>query len=150
MAHPRRILFVCIHNSARSQMAEAFLNARGGKRLKAYSAGLERGTLNPTVVRAMSELGIDISGNRTKRIDDLDIASRDYDYVVTVCDEASAERCPVYPTRGERLHWSFPDPSAFIGSDESRLQKTRDVRDAIRQRIDKWLNDDAELREAVS
>lgn len=150
MARPQRILFVCIHNSARSQMAEAFVNARGGKRLKAYSAGLERGTLNPTVVRAMSELGIDISGNRTKRIDDLDIASRDYDYVVTVCDEASAERCPIYPTRGKRLHWSFPDPSAFTGSDESRLQKTREVRDAIRQRIDEWLNDDAELRKAVS
>lgn len=122
-------------------MAEAFVNARGGETIQAYSAGLERGTLNPTVVRAMKELGIDISGNRTKRIDDLDIASRDYDYVVTVCDEASAERCPIYPTQGKRLHWSFPDPSSFTGSDEERLEKTREVRDAIRQRIDEWLRE---------
>jgi arsenate reductase len=131
-------------------MAEAFVNARGGSRLKAYSAGLERGTLNAIVVRVMNELGIDISGNRTKRIDDHDIASRDYDYVVTVCDEAGAERCPIYPTRGKRLHWSFPDPSAFTGSDEDRLQKTRDIRDAIRERIDEWLNDNAELRATPS
>lgn len=122
-------------------MAEAFVNARGGETIQAYSAGLERGTLNPTVVRAMKELGIDISGNRTKRIDDLDIASRDYDYVVTVCDEANAERCPIYPTQGKRLQWSFPDPSSFTGSDEERLEKTREVRDAIRQRIDEWLRE---------
>lgn len=139
MTRSQRVLFVCIHNSARSQIAEAFVNAHSGSGLKAYSAGLERGTLNPTVVRAMQELGIDISGNRTKRIDDLDIASRDYDYVVTVCDEASAERCPIYPGRGTRLHWSFPDPSSFTGPDETRLQQTREVRDAIRQRIDEWL-----------
>jgi arsenate reductase len=141
MGNTRRVLFVCIHNSARSQMAEAFVNARGGNRLRAFSAGLERGTLNPDVVRVMKELGIDISGNRAKRIDDLDIASRDYDYVVTVCDESSAERCPIYPTRGKRLHWSFPDPSSFTGSEEVRLQKIREVRDAIRQRIDRWLNE---------
>lgn len=137
MARSQRVLFVCIHNSARSQIAEAFVNARGGNTLKAYSAGLERGTLNPTVVRVMQEIGIDISGNRAKRIDDLDIASRDYDFVVTVCDEASAEQCPIYPTQGERLHWSFADPSTF--TDENRLEKTRAVRDAIRQRIDEWL-----------
>ena len=105
----------------------------------AYSAGLERGNLNPVVVRAMKELGIDISGSRSKHVDDLDIASRDYDYVVTVCDEARAELCPIYPTQGERLHWSFPDPSSFTGSEEVRLEKTREVRDAIRQRVDEWL-----------
>jgi len=130
-------------------MAEAFVNARGGNRLRAFSAGLERGTLNPDVVRVMKELGIDVSGNRAKRIDDLGIASRDYDYVVTVCDEASAERCPVYPTRGKRLHWSFPDPSTFTEAEEVRLQKIREVRDAIRQRIEQWLIEDAGLREPV-
>jgi len=139
MARPQRVLFVCIHNSARSQMAEAFLNAQAGGAIVAYSAGLERGNLNPVVVRAMKELGIDISGSRSKHVDDLDIASRDYDYVVTVCDEARAEQCPIYPTQGERLHWSFPDPSSFTGSEEVRLEKTREVRDAIRQRVDEWL-----------
>ena len=120
-------------------MAEAFLNAQAGGAIVAYSAGLERGNLNPVVVRAMKELGIDISGSRSKHVDDLDIASRDYDYVVTVCDEARAEQCPIYPTQGERLHWSFPDPSSFTGSEEVRLEKTREVRDAIRQRVDEWL-----------
>ena len=120
-------------------MAEAFVNAAERSDLKAYSAGLERGTLNPLVVRVMNEIGIDISRNRTKRIDDLDIASRDYDYVVTVCDEASAERCPIYPTEGARLHWSFPDPSSFTDPAELRLEKTREVRDAIRRRVDEWL-----------
>ena len=119
-------------------MAEAFLNARKDAGLEAYSAGLERGELNPVVVQVMREAGIDISQNRTKRVDDPDIASRDYDYVITVCDEASAERCPIYPAKGE-LQWSFPDPSSFTGRDEDRLEKTRQVRDAIRQRIDEWL-----------
>jgi arsenate reductase (thioredoxin) len=131
------VLFVCIHNSARSQMAEAFVNA-GDSGLRAYSAGLEAGALNPVVVEAMREVGIDISGNRSKSVDDADIRSRDYDYVVTVCDEASAEACPIYPTRGERLHWSFADPSSFTGTFEERLARTRGVRDAIGTRVDAW------------
>lgn len=131
------VLFVCIHNSARSQMAEAFVNA-GDSGLRAYSAGLEAGVLNPVVVEAMREVGIDISGNRSKSVDDADIRSRDYDYVVTVCDEASAEACPIYPTRGERLHWSFADPSSFTGTFEERLARTRGVRDAIGTRVDAW------------
>jgi len=134
----KSVLFVCIHNSARSQMAEAFVNARCGNVLRAYSAGLERGTLNPTVVAAMAETGHDIAGNMTKSVDDEQIRARTYDYVVTVCDEASAEACPIYPTSGERLHWSFPDPSWFAGTDEERLGRTREVRDAIAGRIDAW------------
>jgi arsenate reductase (thioredoxin) len=93
------VLFVCIHNSARSQMAKAFVNALNGGSLRAYSAGLEAGTLNPVVVEAMREVGIDISRNESKSVHDTDVRSRDYDYVVTVCDEASAEACPIYPTR---------------------------------------------------
>ncbi len=134
----KSVLFVCIHNSARSQMAEAFVNTRCGNALRAYSAGLERGTLNPTVVAAMAETGHDIAGNMTKSVDDEQIRARTYDYVVTVCDEASAEACPIYPTSGERLHWSFPDPSSFAGTDEERLDRTREVRDAIAGRIDAW------------
>jgi arsenate reductase len=133
-----KVLFVCIHNSARSQIAEAFVNGSHGGGLRAYSAGLEAGALNPVVVEAMRELGIDISGNRSKSVNDADIRSRDYDYVVTVCDEASAEACPIYPTSGERLHWRFADPSSFAGTFEERLARTREVRDAIRSRVEAW------------
>jgi arsenate reductase len=135
---PRTVLFVCIHNSARSQMAEGFVNARYGDRLRAYSAGLEAGRLNPIVVAAMGEAGIDISDNRSKSVNDAEIRSRDYDYVVTVCDEASAEACLIYPARGERLHWSFADPSSFIGTPEERLARTREVRDSIAERVAAW------------
>jgi arsenate reductase (thioredoxin) len=131
-------LFVCIHNSARSQMAEAFVNARCSGRLQAFSAGLERGTLNPVVVSAMAEIGYDVANNETKSVADDRIRTRDYDYVVTVCDEASAESCPIYPSAGDRLHWSFPDPSSFTGSDEERLDRVRAVRDAIAGQVVAW------------
>jgi arsenate reductase len=131
-------LFVCIHNSARSQMAEAFVNARHGDRLRAYSAGLEAGSLNPVVVDAMRELGVDISSNRAKSVNDGEIRSREYDFVVTVCDESSAQACPIYPTHGDRLHWSFADPSSFDGTPQERLARTREVRDEIASRIDAW------------
>jgi arsenate reductase (thioredoxin) len=134
----KHVLFVCIHNSARSQMAEAFVNSRYGKHLRAHSAGLEAGSLNPIVVEAMAEIGVDISRNHTKSVNDEPIRAREYDYVVTVCDEASAQACPIYPTRGKRLHWSFPDPSSFAGTSEERLTRTRDVRDAIARSVDAW------------
>jgi arsenate reductase len=116
-------------------MAEAFVNASCDGVLQAYSAGLEGGNLNPIVVDTMAELRLDISHNRTKTVIDEDVRSRTYDYVVTVCDEASAEACPIYPTSGERLHWSFPDPSSFTGTREEKLEKTRKVRDDIAARI---------------
>jgi len=129
------VLFVCIHNSARSQMAEAFVNRQCGDALRAYSAGLQSGSLNPIVVDAMAELGIDISRNHTKTVADEAVRSRAYDYVVTVCDEASAEQCPIVPTNGARLHWSFPDPSALQGTREEKLHETRKIRDDIAARI---------------
>lgn len=135
---PKSVLFVCIHNSARSQMAEAFVNARCDGFLRAASAGLEAGTLNPVVVAVMAEIGHDIAANETKSVADDRIRGREYDYVVTVCDEASAEACPIHPTRGERLHWSFPDPSAFTGSEAERFERTRAVRDAIAARVEAW------------
>ncbi len=131
----KSVLFVCIHNSARSQMAEAFVNASCAGKLRAYSAGLEAGKLNPVVVDAMAEIRLDISGNRTKSVTDDDVRSRTYDYVVTVCDEASAEACPIYPSTGKRLHWSFADPSAFTGTHDEKLDQTRRVRDDIAARI---------------
>jgi arsenate reductase (thioredoxin) len=116
-------------------MAEAFVNASCDGALRAYSAGLEGGNLNPIVVDAMAEIRLDISQNRTKTVADDDIRSRNYDYVVTVCDEASAEACPIYPSTGKRLHWSFPDPSAFTGTRDEKLHETRKIRDGIAARV---------------
>ncbi|MBZ0203802.1 MAG: arsenate reductase ArsC [Ignavibacteria bacterium] len=135
-----RVLFVCIHNSARSQMAEAILNHFYSDRFYAESAGFETGKLNPFAVKAMSEIGIDISANRTKKVFDFFKEGRFYSYVITVCDEASAERCPIFPGVKNTLHWSFPDPSVFEGSDEEKLSKTIGVRDEIRLKINEWIS----------
>jgi arsenate reductase len=132
----QKVLFVCIHNSARSQMAEALLNEICGDTFKAQSAGIEPGKLNPVVVEAMREVGIDISRNQTKAV--ATFLQQPFDYVVTVCDETSAERCPVFPGKTKRLHWGFPDPSAFQGTHEDKLAGTRKVRDAIKAKIEAW------------
>jgi arsenate reductase len=134
----KNVLFVCIHNSARSQMAEAFLNQICGTEFEAHSAGLEPGKLNPVVVEVMKEVGIDISGNQTKSVFDMIKSGKMFAYVITVCDEASAERCPIFPGVTTRLHWSFPDPSGFQGTREEKLVKTREVRDAIKEKIEQW------------
>jgi arsenate reductase len=134
----QNILFVCVHNSARSQMAEAFLNQLCREQFKAHSAGLEPGKLNPIVVEAMQEIGLDISGNQTKAVFDMFKSGKLFAYVITVCDEASAERCPIFPGVTKRLHWSFPDPSGFQGTHEERLAKTRGVRDIIKAKIEEW------------
>ena len=131
----KRILFVCIHNSARSQMAEAFLNNKEGGQFQAESAGLEAGKLNPIVVQVMQEIGIDISTNKTKVVLDFLKEGRKYDAVVTVCDAASAEKCPVFPGNTKRIAWSFPDPSQFKGTRDEMLEQTRKVRDEIRAKI---------------
>jgi arsenate reductase len=132
-------LFVCIHNSARSQMAEAFARKHLGDRMDVVSAGLERGTLNPVVVDVMRERGLDLSQNKAKSIADIGWQVLDFAYVVTVCDDASAEACPVVPTSGQRLHWSFADPSTFRGTSEEVYAQTRRVRDDIERAIDEWV-----------
>jgi len=132
----KKVLFVCIHNSARSQMAEAFLNQICGDEFEAHSAGLEPGKLNPIVVETMQEIGIDISGNKTKSVSEFLKSNKLFSYVITVCDEASAERCPIFHGITTRLHWSFPDPSGFQGAE--KLAKTREVRDAIKEKIEQW------------
>ncbi len=134
------VLFVCVHNSARSQMAEAFLNQIGGNKFEAKSAGLEPGILNSIVVEVMKEIGIDISKNRTKDVFELFDQGKLYNYVITVCDEASAEKCPVFPKISKQLHWSFTDPSTLQGSYEEKLAQVRKIRDAIRIRIEKFVN----------
>ncbi len=133
-----RVLFVCIHNSARSQMAEAFLKRACGGRFEVHSAGLEPGKLNPIVVEAMREAGIDISGNATKSVAEFLQDGQSWAYVITVCDETSAERCPVFPGATRRLHWGFPDPSSFSGSPVEKLARTREVRDTIKARVGAW------------
>jgi len=132
------ILFVCIHNSARSQMAEAFVNQICGHQFEAHSAGLEPGKLNPIVVEAMREIGIDISGNRTKSVSEMLKSGKSFAYVITVCDETSAERCPLFPGVTVRLHWGFPDPSGLQGSHADKLARTRQIRDAIKAKIEAW------------
>jgi arsenate reductase (thioredoxin) len=134
----KKVLFVCVHNSARSQMAGAFLNQTCGEFFEAYSAGLEPGKLNPFGVAAMAEIGIDISGNQTKSVFDFIKSGKLFAYVITVCDEAGAERCPIFPGVTTRLHWSFPDPSAFQGAHGEKMERTREIRDAIKQRIEQW------------
>lgn len=134
----KNVLFVCIHNSARSQMAEVFLNQICGEFFEAHSAGIEPGKLNPLVVEAMEEIGVDISGNKTKSVSEFLKSGKKFDYVVTVCDETSAERCPIFPGVATRLHWGFSDPSTFQGTPEEKLEKVREVRDAIKQKIEDW------------
>ncbi len=130
-----KVLFVCIHNSARSQMAEAFLNRLGEKDFMAESAGIEPGKLNPYVVEVMAEIGYDISKNATKSVFDFAKEGRKYDYVITVCDKDAAERCPVFYGPHEHLHWSFPDPSTMEGTDDMKRSKARAVRDEIKRKI---------------
>jgi arsenate reductase (thioredoxin) len=134
-----KVLFLCVHNSARSQMAEAFLKKHGGGRFAAESAGLEKGKLNPYVVRAMAESGIDISRNKTKSVFDLFDAKRVYQIVVTVCSKEAAEKCPIFPGLSEKIHWPFPDPSTFSGSDEEIMAQVRRVRDQIEKAVKEFV-----------
>jgi len=130
-----KVLFVCIHNSARSQMAEAFLNRLAGVRFEAQSAGLEPGTLNPLAVEVMKAVGIDISTNLTKSVFDLYKNGSLFDYVITVCDGANAERCPVFPGITKRIQWSFADPANLEGELEQQLDATCQIRDEIRATV---------------
>lgn len=134
----KNVLFICVHNSARSQMAEAFLNEICRHAFEAHSAGLEPGNLNPIVVEVMQEIGIDISTHKTKAVFDFVKSGKRFDYAVTVCDETSAERCPIFPGATTRLHWSFPDPSAIEGTREQKLARTREIRDRIKVKIGSW------------
>jgi arsenate reductase len=136
-----KVLFVCVHNSARSQMAEALLKEMAGDRFEVESAGLEPGKLNLLAVQVMKEIDLDISENQTKSAFDLFKQGKLYTQVITVCDETSAEQCPFFPGITTRLHWSFADPSSFAGTWEEKLEKTREVREAIREKIASWLKE---------
>jgi len=134
-----RVLFLCVHNSARSQMAEAFLNKYGAEKFEVKSAGLEPGALNPYVVQVMSEAGIDISKNETKSAFKLYKENHFFSYVIAVCDREAAEKCPIFPGVTTRLHWPFNDPSQFKGTDDEILEKTRIVRDQIEIKVKEFV-----------
>jgi arsenate reductase (thioredoxin) len=136
-----KVLFICVHNSARSQMAAAWLNDICGDHFEAESAGLEPGELNPLAVQVMNEVGIDISNNQPQAVFDVFKRGQIFAYVITVCDETSAEKCPILPGVTNRLHWSFPDPSALVGTQQERLQGARQIRDHIRARIEMWCDE---------
>ena len=131
-----RVLFLCTHNSARSQMAEGLLRHLAGNRFEAMSAGTEATHVRPLAVRAMEEIGIDVSGQESKTLDRY--LREPFDYVITVCDDAN-EACPFFPGAVKRLHWSFEDPSSSEPSEEEGLAVFRSVRDRIRQRIEEEL-----------
>ncbi|HEV8190941.1 MAG TPA: arsenate reductase ArsC [Ktedonobacterales bacterium] len=136
---PMRVLFLCTHNSSRSQMAEGYLRARGGERYEAFSAGTQARGINPLAIKALAERGIDISDSVSHRSQTLqEFLGRQMDLVVTVCDEAT-EECPLFPGARHQEHWSFPDPSAATGTEEQRLAVFRQVRDTIEARLRAWL-----------
>ena len=137
----KKVLFICVHNSARSQMAEAFLNLICPDYFEAHSAGLEPRALNPLGVEAMREVGVDISGKKTQAVFDVFKTGEFFPFVITVCDETSAERCPIFPGVTQRLHWSFPDPAALCGTHDERLEGVRKIRDQIRARIKAWCDE---------
>ncbi len=135
-----RVLFVCVHNSARSQMAEALLSHLKGDLFEVESAGLEPGSLNPLAVEAMADFGIDISQKKTQSVFDLFKAGKSYNFVITVCAGSQGERCPIFPGRMQRLHWDFPDPSSLTGTKAEQLAKTIEIRKKIEEHIEEFIS----------
>jgi arsenate reductase len=140
MSVRKRVLILCTGNSARSQMAEGLLRHMAGDRFEVESAGVEPSHVRPQAVEAMREVGIDLSGHRSKSVDEF--AGSEFDYVITVCDNAR-ERCPVFPGKTERLHWSFDDPAAARGDEKAVLSVFRRVRDEIKDRLSEFVKNRA-------
>ena len=133
-----RVLFLCTGNSARSQMAEAFLRKYAGERFEAHSAGLEAKGLHPLTVKVMEEAGVDMSGHTSKGFETY-LGKLLFQYLITVCDDAE-KKCPtVWPGVSNRLHWHFEDPAAFVGTQEEKLAKFRQVRDLIDEKVKEWV-----------
>lgn len=143
-----KVLFVCVRNASRSQIAEAWLEDLFPDFATAQSAGFEPSELNPLAVEVMQEVGIDISQKATKGVLDLFSKGERYDRVIGVCDQSADEKCPFFPGLTERLFWSFPDPANFEGTHEQQLAATRKVRDDIRAQIESWVAEEqAKIRE---
>jgi arsenate reductase (thioredoxin) len=134
-----RVIFVCVSNSARSQMAEAFLRSYAGDRFEAYSAGTDPKDIHPLTMKVMNEIGIDMSAHRSKSLRDY-MGRVHFGYVVTVCSEAD-ENCPTtFPGVGKRLQWDFEDPAKAVGSEQERTNRFREIRDQIKRRVEDWVN----------
>jgi arsenate reductase len=141
-AMKEKVLFICVQNSARSQIAAALINNICGNYFEAHSAGLNPGSLNPLAIEALKELGIDISKNKTQAVFDVWKSTKYiFTYVITVCSESEAQGCPIFPGVTTRLHWSFPDPGKFTGTHEERLEQTRGVVDQIRAQIERFCDE---------
>jgi len=132
-----RVLFLCTGNSCRSQMAEAFLRLYGGENFEVYSAGLDPKPIHPITIQVMEEIGYDMSSHRSKTLDEF-LGKVHFSYLITVCSNAE-ERCPTFPGMGQRLHWPFEDPAAFVGTPEETIAKFREIRDQIANRVRDWL-----------
>lgn len=139
-----KVLFVCVHNSARSQMGEAFLNKLGNGHFLAESAGIEKGELNPYVIEVMKEVGYDISQNETNKVFDFFKEGRTYTYVIKVCDEINGQKCPIFRGALNDIYWNIEDPSSFKGSKEEILNKTRKIRDLIKEKVEKFIEENIE------
>ena len=136
-----KVLFLCVHNSARSQMAEAYLKKFGGDKFHVESAGLEPGTLNPLAVEVMKEDGIDISQNPTNDVFEFFKQGKFFQYVITVCDKEASDRCPIFPGVNKKINWSFEDPSKLTGTHEEKLAATRIVRDKIKNAVQDFMKE---------
>ena len=137
----RKVLFICVHNSARSQMAAALLNKMCGEFFEAHSAGLEPGVLNPLAVEVLQEIGIDISQNKTQAVFDVFVSGQLFPFVITVCSETEAKGCPIYPGVTTRLHWPFPDPSKLTGTWEEKLEGTRQILKEIEEKLQQFCDE---------
>jgi arsenate reductase len=133
-----QVLILCTGNSARSQMAEGLLRSFAGEQMDVFSAGSKPSIVSPYAIQAMAELGIDITQQRSKHLNEY--LKQSFDYVITVCDQA-AETCPIFPGKAQRIHWSFPDPAAVEGSDEDKMRGFHSVRDALAEQFKAWAED---------
>ncbi|MGM0770862.1 MAG: arsenate reductase ArsC [Halobacteriota archaeon] len=138
-----KVLFICTHNSGRSQMAEEYLNRIAGTNYEAESAGYEPSKINPLVLEVMKEDGFDLGDKKTRDAWDLFREGKFFNYVITVCDRANEEECPLFPKPFNQLNWPFPDPESFAGSKEEKLNKTRSLRDSIKEKIQQFVEETA-------
>lgn len=144
----KKVLFICVHNSFRSQIAEAWFNQICGEEFEAQSGGLEPGEIHPLAIEVMREVGIDISKKRARKVFDIWKSGVAFAYVIKVCSgaESDARACPIFPGVTVKLSWPFPDPSSFEGSEAARLEQTRLVRDAIKSKIEAWCEEACPLK----
>lgn len=136
-----RVLFVCEHNSARSQMAEAYLENLGGAAFEVESCGIEAGIINPLVIEVMEEKGYDLRGKTTQTALNLFKQGKSYDIIVTVCSREASEQCPIFPGKALRMNWPFDDPSKIEGDRDTKLESIRRIRDRIEEKIQEFIEE---------